>query len=61
LERRIIKKLKKMIWLVGLSIITVAADADAINILPAINNKGDIVKYIKISQLTYGLDKYDQI
>ena len=50
-----------MIWFVGLSIITVAADADAINILPAINNKGDIVKYIKISQLTYGLDKYDQI
>jgi len=37
-----------MIWLVGLSIITlkelVAADVDAIKNLTELNNKGDIIK-----------------
>jgi len=44
-------RLKKMILLVGLSIVTlvelVAADADSIKILPARNHNGDTIEFIK--------------
>jgi len=56
-------RLKKMIWLVRLSIIItmtelVTADADSIKNLPATNNNGDIIEFVEISHWTNGLNKY---